>query len=99
MLQTPASAGELAKNLGIGGALFLTALWMLLKYKPWERKNGHHGSDNKAPNAGDQTTDYWKNQFREIVKEALEDEFRNRNETIRRIVREEVERLKGRSIR
>jgi hypothetical protein len=30
-----------AQNVGVGGVLFLAALGMLLKYRPWERKNGN----------------------------------------------------------
>jgi len=37
-----------AQQVGIGGTLFLAALGILLKFKPWERKNGNgngHGVD------------------------------------------------------
>src|SRR5258708_5364552 len=34
-----------AQNVGVGGMLFLSALWLLLKYKPW--KNGDGGGNKK----------------------------------------------------
>ena len=30
-----------AQNVGVGGMLFLSSLYMILKFKPW-KSNGHH---------------------------------------------------------
>jgi hypothetical protein len=78
-----------AQNVGVGGALFLSALYMILKFKPW--KNGG-GEGNKS---GDKSVDYWTNAIRQAVKEGMEDEFRARNEKIREIVRDELSRSRG----
>ena len=32
--------GVLAQ-LGVGGAVIIVALWLVLKYKPWKNGNGH----------------------------------------------------------
>jgi hypothetical protein len=91
-----------AQQIGIGGALFLAALGMLLKYKPWERKNGNNGKRQQS--AGEQSSDYWKIEIRNAVKEAVEQEFRGRaeplkQEDLRRIVREELVRFDPRRYR
>lgn len=92
MMQTVEAANDLAKQLTIGGALFITALWMILKYKPWERRNGH-GNGKTEPKSGEQSIDFWKNSIRQVVNEAIKDEFEKRNEVIREILREENQSL------
>ena len=74
------------QNVGVGGMLFLCALWLILKFKPW--KNGNASS--KA--SGEQSIDFWKSEIRKTVQEGIKEEFKSRNEDIRRIVREELDR-------
>jgi hypothetical protein len=78
-----------AQNVGVGGMLFLSALWLLLKYKPW--KNGGNGGASRANSAGERDTQFWTDEIRKIVREEITTAFSNRNEGIRRIVHEENE--------
>lgn len=39
MQESPATALELLKQLGLG-AIGIGALWLVLKYKPWDKRNG-----------------------------------------------------------
>jgi hypothetical protein len=70
-----------AQNLGIGGALFITALWLILKYKPWRNGNG------KRQNAsGEQTIDFWDMKIQQAVesgvKKGIESAFAARPEAL-----------------
>ena len=80
-------------QLGAGGALFLCALWMILKFKPWAR-NGNGKLRGTPESSGEKDPAYWREAFREIVKEVIESEFKERNEQIRKIVREELQGMK-----
>lgn len=59
-------------NLGVGGAL-LTALWLVLKYKPW--KNGHgskSGSGRSSSQAGELDPAEWDRRIQAIVQKETE---------------------------
>lgn len=75
-----------AQDVGIGGMVFLSALWLFLKYRPW-KSNGKHFAT-----AGEQSPEYWQEKLRLAVKEGIDDEFAKRDERIRKIVREELTR-------
>jgi hypothetical protein len=83
-----------AQNVGVGGMLFLSALWLLLKYKPW--KNGNGKSANKA---GDASTEEWIGRMTALheasnaklladIKSLLD----SRNDKLRAIIRDELGR-------
>lgn len=75
-----------SEQLGIGGALFLGALTLLLKYKPWV--NGTH----KVDRAGEKPTEYWLLEFEKLVETGVRKAMVGRNEDLRRMIREELER-------
>lgn len=74
------------EQIGVGGALFLAALGLLLKYKPW---NGH----KKTESSGEKSTDFWIREIENLVESGVRKAMHGRNEEIRRIVREEVVKL------
>jgi hypothetical protein len=78
-----------AQNVGVGGMLFLSALWLFLKYKPW--KNGSNGGASRANSAGERDTQFWTDEIRKIVREEVLGALAKRNEEIRKIVHEENE--------
>ena len=61
-----------AQNVGVGGVLFLSALWMFLKFKPWERKNGNGNGKHGAPKSGELDPEVWKAEIRRIIQEENE---------------------------
>lgn len=79
-----------AQNVGVGGALFLSALWMLLKLKPWERKGS--GGDNGQ--SGEKSPSYWQREFRMAVKDELEKFDKGRMEKIEEIVRKYTQTIR-----
>lgn len=76
-----------AEQIGVGGALFLAALGMLLKFKPWAPPR------EKAEKAGEKTPEWWTQEFERLTEKAVRSALVTRNEDIRRILREELERL------
>lgn len=54
--------------------------------RPRSKSGGDNGHSGTMP------VSFWREQFREIVRDVLTGEFRERNETIRRILREELDR-------
>ena len=78
-------------SLSIGLAAFLGGLWIVLQIMRSLKRNGQQ----RTPTSGEQSIDYWKNAIRQAVKDGLEDEIKGRDENIRRIEREELDR-KGR---
>lgn len=74
------------EQIGIGGALFLGALGMLLKYKPWA------GAPTKVDRAGEKPTEYWLLEFEKLVENGVRKGLAGRNEDIRRMIREELQR-------
>ena len=68
--------GDLGSLFAKGGA-GITALWLILKYRPWQQRR--------------ETVSFWKETTRDIVKETLQEEFEKRNEKIREIIRDELE--------
>ena len=75
-----------AQNVGVGGTLFLTALWLLLKYKPWKNGNGSlRGGDVPA---GLKPVEFWESRIEKSVAQAVHDAFIGRNEELRRIMLE-----------
>jgi hypothetical protein len=80
----------LAQQVGIGGALFISSLFLLLKFKPWLR-NGN-GPKQKNP-TGELDPAEWEKRIRLIVMDALE---AHENE-IREIIRSELRNREGRT--
>lgn len=74
------------EQIGVGGALFLGALTLILKYKPWAQ------AARKDDVSGQKTTEFWQLEIRRIVEEGVREAMRGRNEEIRRILREELNR-------
>ncbi len=81
----------IAQQLGVGGSLFLTALWLLLKYKPWRDGNG-----KRQDSAGGRPVEFWMETIRDTIKDALDSSIAARNESVRRIIREELQTFKNR---
>ena len=81
----------LAQQLSVGGALFLSAWALLLKYKPWvdwkRTTNGYKNNDK----AGDKTPEYWREEMRKVLEDVMRHVLATRNEEIREIVRDELE--------
>ena len=76
---------DCAQNVGVGGMLFLSALWLLLKYKPW-KVNGllKHG---EVP-SGEKSVEFWESQIERSVRSAVHDALIGRNEELRKIMLE-----------
>jgi hypothetical protein len=78
-----------AQNLGVGGALFITALWLILKYKPWRNGNGKRGTTS-----GEQGIDFWDMKIQQAVesgvRKGLETAFAKRNEEMRGMIKEVI---------
>jgi len=64
---------------------FILKLLMPLLQKKEPGENGHSGG---------KPVSFWREEFRKIVKDALEEEFAGRNESIRRMIREELQGLR-----
>lgn len=84
----------IAQQVGIGGALFLSALFLLLKYKPWRNSNGDKLAQKQIADLATSTAEhlrsYWTTEFRKIMDDAINASMSKRNEDIRRIIREEL---------
>ncbi len=76
-----------AQQVGIGGTLFLAALGMLLKFKPWERKSDDSGTNGHS---GSKPVSYWQQEFRKAVKEELDDWGKGRLEKFEQVVKDEM---------
>ena len=81
-----------AQNVGVGGMLFLSALWLLLKYKPWKNGNGKSGSK-----AGERSTEEWEGRMTALHEAAnaklladIRSLMDSRNDKIREIIRDEL---------
>lgn len=74
-----------AQNVGIGGALFLGALYLFLKYRPWQGANGPRSNES-----GSKSVEFWESHISRVVKEAIQDAFVGRNEELRRLMLEVV---------
>jgi hypothetical protein len=74
-------------QIGIGGIFALMVirevLGFLKKKNPASGDNGHSGT---------MPVSFWREQFRQIISEVINNEFKTRDETIRRIIREEIGR-------
>lgn len=70
----------------VGGAL-LVVIYMLLKFKPWEKKDGN----SKKNSSGEKEPSYWTGEFGRVIEEKMKAHDAARNEDIRRIFREELE--------
>jgi hypothetical protein len=77
----------IAQQVGVGGALFLAALGILLKAKPWERKNGN----GKKNSAGEKDPSYWTGEIGRIVEQKLSAHDAIRNEEIRKLLEREFQ--------
>jgi len=84
-------------QLSIGLAAFLGGLWIVLLIIKSIKKNGN-GHTNKA---GERSTEEWEGRMRRMHEESEERLMRdmrslltNRNEELRRLIREEIERMK-----
>jgi hypothetical protein len=71
-------------QIGAGGAFALLVIREVLNFL--KTRNG------KA--SGDKSPEFWRETFREIVENAIENHDSMRNEDIRRIIRDEVSRLR-----
>lgn len=78
-----------AQSVGVGGMVFLSALWILLKYKPW--KNGNGERSGAATSAG-LTANEWKSEIRKAAKEALEETAPKRHADLERLMERVLER-------
>lgn len=84
--------GKLA-SLSVGLAGFLGGLWLVLQIIKTLRRNG----GQRILTSGEQSSDYWKNAIRDVVKGAMQEELRARGEPlkaedVRAIIREELGR-------
>jgi len=64
---------SLFKDFGWGG-LGLAALYLVLKMKPWERKNGNGNGKHGivGPKSGELDPEVWKAEIRRIIQEENE---------------------------
>jgi hypothetical protein len=83
-----------AQNVGVGGMLFLSALWLLLKYKPWKNGNG-----KAAEKSGDRSIAEWEGRMMQLHEAAnaklivdIKSLMDSRNEKLRAIIRDELGR-------
>jgi len=75
-------------QLSIGLAAFIGGLWIvLLIIRSLKEK---HGGDNGS--SGMKSASFWELKIREIVREEVEDVMAQRNEQIRRMLRDELDR-------
>jgi hypothetical protein len=81
-----------AQNVGVGGMLFLSALWLLLKYKPWKNGNG-----KTAEKSGDRSIAEWEGRMAQLHEAAntklltdIKSLLDSRNDKLREIVRDEL---------
>jgi len=79
---------SLVKSFGLA-AVGLSALGLVLKYRPWERRHHPH-MEVENGTSGSKPVSFWRNEFRCVVKECLEEYDRGRMDRIREIVREEI---------
>lgn len=86
MLQeTPATAAELAKNLGVGGAIFLSSLWLLLKYRPWEQRKDHEDAEtrDRLSRVESKVDVLWNFLLRRSISEGLNSGFLTRESPLK----------------
>ena len=80
---------SLVKSFGLA-AVGLSALGLVLKYRPWERRSGYESNGNG--DSGNKSVAFWRHEMRCVIKECLEEFDQGRMERIREIVREEIEK-------
>lgn len=71
------------EQLGTGGAIILGAMTILFRR-----------GRQKEKTAGEKSPEWWQSEFARLTENALRNALAQRNEDIRRIVREELERAR-----
>lgn len=71
------------EQFGTGGAIVLGAIALLVR-------RGNRAK--REATAGERSTEFWSQEFERLTERAVRNALANRNEEIRRIVREELER-------
>lgn len=76
------------ETFGVAGAIVLTALTLLFRKSK--------GTKEREKTAGEKSVEWWMQTFEQISEKAVRNALVTRNEDIRRIVREELERHRHR---
>lgn len=71
------------EQFGIGGSIILGAMAILFK---------RGKTKGREESAGEKSPEYWQQEFERLTEKAVRNALAMRNEDIRRIVREEIER-------
>lgn len=80
----------IAQQLGIGGCLFLTALWMFLTKKPWKANGDNRQRNDTSTRGGDMSLSYWEDHINSAITRGIRDAFHARDEDLRRIIKDSI---------
>ena len=94
-----------ADQIGAVGVALLVALWLVLKYRPWEKPSQptpmalkQEDEDSENGKSGKKPVSFWREEFRRAIKEGLEEYDKGRLDKFQIMIQQElnkaIDRLK-----